>query len=199
MTIATLEPERIGEAARVLASAFVTNPVNVGAFGAAQLERNVVFFDRVLRAMKGPKFVSLVDGRIVGAIHWVDSPACQFSSIERLRMTPGLVRGIGIRSTRRLISWTSTWARRDPREAHLHLGPIGVAPEFQGRHLGHELMGRYCEALDRSGALGYLETDRPENVSFYQRFGFVVSGQADVLGVPNYFMTARLARSGRES
>jgi hypothetical protein len=35
---------------------------------------------------------------------------------------------------------------------------------------------------------GYLETDKPENVTLYERFGFKVTGEAKVFGVPNWFM-----------
>ena len=49
-------------------------------------------------------------------------------------------------------------------------------------------MQRYCETLERTGACGYLETDRPENVSFYRRFGFEIIEEVPVLGVLNYFM-----------
>jgi hypothetical protein len=49
-------------------------------------------------------------------------------------------------------------------------------------------MERYCEELDQAAAAGYLETDRPENVDFYKRFGFRVVETAPVLGVDNYFM-----------
>ena len=133
--------------------------------------------------------MATVDGEIAGVIHWVEAPACQFSALERLRMSPSLVRGVGLRSALRIVSWTGTWARHDPRQPHSHLGPIGVAPEFQGRRIGHALMDRYCAELERSGARGYLETDRPENIVFYQRFGFEVVKQVDVLGVPNYLMS----------
>ena len=34
---------------------------------------------------------------------------------------------------------------------------------------------------------GYLETDKPENVTLYERFGFKVTGEAKVFGVPNWF------------
>jgi hypothetical protein len=50
-------------------------------------------------------------------------------------------------------------------------------------------MQRYCDQLDTSGQEGYLETDRPGNVPFYEGFGFRVTGELQVLGVPNYFMT----------
>ena len=55
----------------------------------------------------------------------------------------------------------------------MHLGPIGVAPEAQGQGIGTALMNRYIEHLKQERSAGYLETDRPENVEFYKKFGFV--------------------------
>jgi hypothetical protein len=46
----------------------------------------------------------------------------------------------------------------------------------------------YCEDLDRTATSGYLETDRPENVAFYQRFGFEVKEEIPILGTPNFLM-----------
>jgi hypothetical protein len=42
--------------------------------------------------------------------------------------------------------------------------------------------------MDRYGAHSYLETDKSENVRFYQKFEFEVISQASVLEVPNWFM-----------
>jgi hypothetical protein len=39
--------------------------------------------------------------------------------------------------------------------------------------------------------MSYLETDRPENVTFYRRFGFEIVQQEPVLGVLNFFMVRR--------
>jgi hypothetical protein len=49
-------------------------------------------------------------------------------------------------------------------------------------------MDLYCEGLDRTGQAGYLETHRPENVSFYRRFGFETTGEVSVLAVRNDLM-----------
>ncbi len=183
-----LRPEQMQEAAHVLAQAFVTNPLHLVAFGPSHFGKNEAFFRGALAVMKGPKLVATDGSRILGLIHWVHAPDCQFSRLEKLRMIPVLVRGLGLGSALRVGSWLSAWSKHDPSEAHVHLGPIGVTPEAQGRHIGHRLMERYCETLERTGACGYLETDRPENVSFYRRFGFEIIEEIPVLGVLNYFM-----------
>jgi ribosomal protein S18 acetylase RimI-like enzyme len=103
-------------------------------------------------------------------------------------MLPAMVKGFGFCSAFKVGSWLSAWSTHDPAAPHIHLGPIGVAPEAQGLHIGRCLMERYCEELDRTNALGYLETDRPANVEFYKRFGFEVTETAPILRVVNYFM-----------
>jgi hypothetical protein len=42
--------------------------------------------------------------------------------------------------------------------------------------------------MDAAKANAYLETDKPENVRFYERFGFEVVREEVVLGVPNSYM-----------
>lgn len=188
ITITELPIEQTETAIGVLARAFVTNPVHVAAFGSSKLESNKVFFRIGLAAMKGERFIGTDGSRILGVAHWVRSPACQFSAFEKLRMMPRMVSGLGLGSALKVISWVSTWSKHDPREPHIHLGPIAVEPDAQGRHVGSKLMEEYCAELDRAETAGYLETDRPENVAFYRRFGFEVTETAPVLGVETYFM-----------
>ena len=188
IVIDPLRSEKRDAAARVLARAFITNPVNIAAFGALNFASNEAFFRAALAMMKGQKLVAVDGSLILGVIHWVHSPKCQFSGAEKLRMIPPMVKGLGLLSSLKVGSWMSAWSKRDPAEPHIHLGPIGVDPKAQGRGIGHRLMERYCEELDRAAVAGYLETDRPENLDFYKRFGFQVVETAPVLGVDNYFM-----------
>jgi ribosomal protein S18 acetylase RimI-like enzyme len=185
--VGRLAEERRSEAIRVLARAFASNPLHISAFGSS-LARNEAFFHVGLSAFKGPKFVAISDSTIVGFIHWVDSPHCQFSAVEKLRMMPGMVNHFGLRSALKVGSWLSAWGKQDCAEPHSHLGPIGVAPEEQGRSIGQQLMALYCETLDQDHKVGYLETDKAGNVDFYKRFGFHVTSTITVLGVPNFFM-----------
>jgi ribosomal protein S18 acetylase RimI-like enzyme len=183
-----LRSEQRDAAARVLARAFITNPVNIAAFGAPNFVSNEAFFRAALPMMKGQQLVAVDGSQILGVIHWVHSTKCQSSGAEKLRMIPAMVKGLGLLSSVKVGSWMAAWSKRDPPEPHIHLGPIGVAPEAQGRGVGRRLMERYCEELDRAAIAGYLETDRPENVDFYKRFGFRLVETGPVLGVDNYFM-----------
>lgn len=185
--------EMTAETSRVLARAFVANPQNMAAFGPNQLARNETFFRNGLAVMKGTKLVAIQGSNIVGFIHWVQSPACQLTGMEKLKTVPAMVGGLGLRSALRLGTWLSAWERYDPKPAHLHLGPIGVDPAVQGHRIGQRLMGEYCRTLDQAGIAGYLETDRPGNVGFYHCFGFETVKQVPVLGVPNFLMQ-RIAR-----
>lgn len=186
--IVPLPTEQTETAIGVLARAFVTNPLHIAAFGPSRIDSNEAFFRVGLAAMKGEKLVAVDGPRMLGVAHWVDSSNCQYSASEKLRMMPRMLRGLGLGSAIKVISWVSTWARHDPIEPHSHLGPIAVDPGAQGRHIGSMLMEKYCAEIDDSGMVGYLETDRPENVDFYQRFGFVVTETAKAIGVETYFM-----------
>lgn len=183
-----LNPADTREAVRALARAFVTNPLHVAAFGAGKLARNEAFFRLGLAAMRGPKLTAMEGSRVLGFVHWVRAPGCRHTGGQKLAMMPGLVSGLGLGAALRVRKWFEAWERIHPIEPHLHLGPIGVSPEAQGRHIGHELMEHFCAEADRGGALGYLETDRGENTAFYERFGFQTFHSAPVLGVVNFYM-----------
>jgi ribosomal protein S18 acetylase RimI-like enzyme len=188
ITIEEFNPEMTDDTVDVLARAFVTNPLNIAVFGVGQVSANQAFFRGGLRVMRGRKLVALDGGRIIGFIHWVTSPRCQFSIVEKLAMLPRMIQEFGLQRSLRISSWLATWSRHDPKDPHCHLGPIGIDPNAQGRGIGQRLMSLYCEDLDRTATAGYLETDRPENVAFYQRFGFEVTHEMPVVGTPNFLM-----------
>jgi len=71
---------------------------------------------------------------------------------------------------------------------HLHIDPLGVAPDLQGRGIGSQLLTEFCKVADDRSTAGYLETDTIRNVRLYQRFGFVVVSHASVLGHTDWFM-----------
>ena len=64
-----------------------------------------------------------------------------------------------------------------PEEPHWYLAIVGVEPNAQGRGLGTDLMRHAVARCDQEGALAYLESSNPRNISLYLRHGFEVIGE----------------------
>jgi hypothetical protein len=86
-------------------------------------------------------------------------------------------------------------APRPRPEPHWHLGPVAVDSHLHNQGIGAAMMADFCARMDGRAALSYLETDKSENVHFYQTFGYTVVAEGQVLGVPNWFVS-RPARVG---
>lgn len=182
-------------AGRVLGAAFASSPLERAVRGTIddRQRRGLVRAYTATCRLPGHVSVAWSDERIVGAIRWVESPRCQLRWSQKLTMAPTAIAAFG-RKLPRAMAWVAAWSSRDPSEPHVHLGPIGVEPALQGHGIGSQMLAEYCEQLDLAGDAGYLETDKPENVRLYERFGFEVRSRAFVLGVQNWFMWRRPAR-----
>jgi ribosomal protein S18 acetylase RimI-like enzyme len=71
-----------------------------------------------------------------------------------------------------------------PDEPHWYLPMIGVEPNSQGRGLGGDLMRHVCARCDQDGALAYLESSNPRNISLYLRHGFEIMREIQVGAAP---------------
>jgi ribosomal protein S18 acetylase RimI-like enzyme len=189
VAITRMSPAELPEAGRVLGAAFVSSPLEQAVRGTIddRQRRGLVRAYTATCRLPGEVSVAWSADRIVGAIRWVESPRCQLRWSQKLVMAPTAIAAFG-RKLPRAMTWVAAWSMRDPSEPHVHLGPIGVEPALQGRGIGSQMLAVYCEQLDLAGDAGYLETDKPENVRLYERFGFEVQSQAFVLGVQNWFM-----------
>ncbi|PAQ13488.1 GNAT family N-acetyltransferase [Bacillaceae bacterium SAOS 7] len=77
-----------------------------------------------------------------------------------------------------------------PSIAHHYLIMIGVKPENQGKGIGKALLEHLLHTVhtDNKSQGVALDTENAENVSLYRRFGFVLSGEAQIDKVPVYCM-----------
>src|SRR5258705_7450513 len=97
----------------------------------------------------------VVDGdKVIGFMHWVESPGCRYSAGKRISLVPTMLGGFGLKSTLRVGSWLSAWAKNDDAGRHVHFGPIGVDPRFSGKGIGGRMMKHFCSALDATSAVG---------------------------------------------
>ena len=81
-----------------------------------------------------------------------------------------------------------------PRFPHWYLAWFGVDGAIQGRGFGGELMKRCLRIVDEDHLPTYLNTSNPRNISFYERPGFEVPGEAQAGGCPPVLSMLRAAQ-----
>jgi len=196
ISLRELNRSELKEAAQVLARAMRDNPVNVRVFGPQADRRGKAmlrFFEPVIHALhaRGAVLGAFCGTTLVGVCAMAPPGRCQPPIAEKLSILPAVVLGNPLGVPLRVLRWTAAWARRDWQEAHWHLGPVAVDPASQRQGIGVAMLTNFCAQMDKRSALSYLETDKPENVRFYGRFGYTLVAEASVLGIRNWFMLRR--------
>jgi GNAT superfamily N-acetyltransferase len=190
-TVRPLAPDETEAACQVIGLAFADNPSSL-AVVRGDRSRAIRTMERSVRAVKlggGFSHVLVAErhGRLLGVLNATPWPHCQLSLREQLRSAPALVRVMGS-ALPRAMTMTRARARHDRRQAHWHLGPIGVHPDHQGEGVGSAPLGAFLERVDQVGSPAFLETDVDFNVVLYERFGFRVVGRQDILAIDTRFM-----------
>jgi len=182
--ISLMEKSDVQAAASVLSRAMLQNPLHVAVFqgrGEAQRMEIEAMFSGLLEALPGVVFLAKEGDDLIGVMRM---KSCDGIKDVEEPEGPRDDQDVSWRKH----AWLSEWARREPQRQHWHLGPIGVLPSHQGTGVGSMLMQRFCHEVDLCRAEAYLETDLDKNVRFYEKFGFRLVAEADVLGVLNRFM-----------
>ena len=199
LEVGALDAAEKEEAMGVVVRGMRDNPLHVAVFGedpeirARRVRRLLGGAFAVLGLQRHMLAARSADGAIVGVVGMLPPPEDRPTIAQQLRLLPRLL-STGPRAAVRAASWMGTWAKHDPEEPHWHVGPVAVDAHLQGKGVGSRLMRVFCAKMDAAHENAYLETDKPENVRFYERFGFEVVGEQHVLDVPNWFMLRRPAR-----
>ncbi len=177
-------------AARILSAAMLSNPIHVAVLQGQSKDQREYLEARFAGLLLGNPQEVLVakhGGKMVGVLRSYPCKGHQRSP-EEARERDHIGEAEPVDLDARIAHWHEVWDRHDPPEPHIHLGPVGVLPEFQGRGIGRGLMIRFCARVDSEGKPAFLETDRPENVRFYEKSGFRVVDEIRLFGVPIFFM-----------
>jgi ribosomal protein S18 acetylase RimI-like enzyme len=178
------------QASSVLSIAMVSNPIHVAVLqGQGETERGrlKVMFMEMLIERPREVFVAKHDSTIIGVVRSQECHGEQ-AKLEQVTVKNEIDEAALNDTDSRIAHWLSIWDEHDPPEPHRHLGPVGVLPQFQGHGIGSKMMESFCAKLDANSEPGYLETDRSENVGFYERFRFRVVGETDIFDIRTYFM-----------
>ncbi|OBK22137.1 GNAT family acetyltransferase [Mycobacterium asiaticum] len=174
----------VGELARTLGRAFFDDPVTTWIVPdddvrRAQLHRVFATMTRHHHLAKGGVEVAC-DGPGIGAAALWDPPnGWQESRWAQLRQMPAFLRVTGLRSARgRVVQ--EIMKREHPEEPHWYLAVLGSDPTVRGKGFGQVLMQSRLDRCDAEYCPAYLESSKPENVPYYERFGFRVTGEITI-------------------
>jgi len=191
--VAPLEKAELAQVAVILACAFRDNALN----------RAVIASDEPNRRLRSNRYgmlgllpvahdlgsvlVAKSERVITGAL--VSSPPDRFplpppAWWPRLRCLVGQ----GWRVAQRWGDVFDALLQLHPIEPHWYLATLGVEPSQQRRGVGAALLDAWLIGVDRSGLPAYLETDAASNVAYYQRAGFRVANETEILGVSVWCM-----------
>ncbi len=194
LQIRHVTPPEIAIAAAVLGRGMRDNPLSVQAMGSAPAFREQALtgvfraFIGLEIAKKGEVLGAFQDGRLVGVCGMMRPGCCQLAPGEKIALLPRLLMSCGVRGTGRLLAQFGAWSKRDLKEPHWHLGPVGIERELQGRGIGSRLLRAFCDHMDAEHSAAWLETDKARNVTFYKKFGFEVLREEPVNGTTNWYM-----------
>ncbi len=202
LEIGASDPSEIGAVLGLISRGMRENPTHVAALGEdpeRRQKRVHRIFSKVLPVMGHFDHLLVArhpDNTVLGVLGMAAPGRCQPNAKQRMQLTLGLL-PLGPYALSRSLRWVGTWEKHDPEERHWHLGPVAVDAHLQGMGIGSKLMRVFCAQMDAAEETAYLETDKPENVRSYERFGFEIVGEEQVIGVPNWYM-ARPARGKRD-
>ncbi|MGP9694214.1 GNAT family N-acetyltransferase [Brachybacterium sp. AOP25-B2-12] len=173
----------LDETAAVLARAFAPDPIGSALVPSDRpVERLTLLFRANLeRVLLSPHAIDLaVDPatwQVLGATIWV-GPDREGSGAGLLDGLIGTTRAaaLAVRATGpllgRLVRTEREGERARPTSPHWYLESIGADPRAGRRGVGKALLNHRLAILDRLHLPAYLESSKPANDPYYERFGF---------------------------
>ena len=180
LVIRDLRPVDQAGAVDLLTEAFLEFPLLrlvVGTDTGARDRLRRIFAMEFEPGSQASAIVAELDGRVVGALTYLDSPSCSAMSAGRMfrfmRIAgPRIVRAIRV---------FGRVERVHLRAPHRHLPSVAVLPALQSQGIGQRLMEEFHRRADGAGRPAYLETirwtdpERPSHERFYTRLDYRVA------------------------
>lgn len=190
----TATSDDIPHLAEVLGRAFQDDPVtswimpdperrrrNLPAVYAMQLRTVFIAQQATQLAVRG--------GTIQAGALWNPPGKSKDSPLTQLRQLAGALRLAG-RGFGRLMRINIALEHARPQQPHWYLAQLGTDPEAQGTGLGRVLVESRLARCDEAVEAAYLEASG-SNVAYYERFGFVMTGEISVDAGPTVYSMLR--------
>jgi GNAT superfamily N-acetyltransferase len=164
--------------AAALARAFDDDPVMIWLFGDTsrkRLARLARFFAHEAHRHQRKGQVLTNDDQ-EGAAFWDAPGTWRPGFADLLRSLPILAPAVNVRIPRSLRGFKAIETAH-PRAPHWYLSVLGTDPPAQGKGVGRTLVQPVLDRCDREGLGAYLESSKEQNIPYYERFGFTVTGE----------------------
>lgn len=125
-----------------------------------------------------------VDDDVRGAAIWATPGHWRSGFRDLLHMAVPSARLLGLGLGRGLRTITTMERHHPSSPPHWYLSVLGADPAFQGHGIGGALIRAVTDRLDEEGVPAYLESSKPANVPYYQRFGFADSDPLPLTACP---------------
>lgn len=163
----------------IIADGFSDDPICNWVFGGPEAIRP--FFTLLARETYLPRGSGHRTDDSSGVALWV--PPGVSNQVGRWTGIKSLLLGIrhgGLTTLRRGAKVDAQLGPRKPKGDYYYLFAIAVRRGARGHGIGHELMLPTMRRIDAEGAAAYVESSSEKNLTFYQRFGFEVTGEIEL-------------------
>jgi ribosomal protein S18 acetylase RimI-like enzyme len=182
------------QAASVLGEAFADEPVSMAVYRNFSHERRakaltVDFSAELAVALQKGHPIQISQDNEVIAVALIYQPGAY--PLPRLDQWMFLIKSVlrnGWYDVRSWMKWQTTADKFHPPNAHYYLEYIGVDPVHQGQGLGSCLIRHMIAQADAEGVSCYLENASPRNLPLYQKFGFKILNEQQIIGFTTWFM-----------
>lgn len=210
-TVTAIDRGELGSAARVLAAAFMDDPLyrHFLPRDADRASFLLALSSSLLGALRKHGAVLAAhddDTTLRGVIGIVPPERYPLSLGSELRIASAITASVWWRpaaigfARRAMRAWRVIGAYHPATPPHFYLCVVGVSPDAQGTGVGRALVGPALAQADARGQAFYLETANPQNLPFYRRFGFEVMHELDVGGgAPPVWTMVRAAVAPRDA
>lgn len=181
-------------AAQVLGAAFVDDPVAVASYPGYISNRlvqalTIDFTAELEVCIRRGYPIQVNNNGTVMAAAIIYPPGCYpLPWIDRWMIQLKSIIGNGLYDIRNWLKWLKEVEKYHPKEAHFYLEYLGVDPQHQGMRIGTSLLQHLTARADAEGVGCYLENASPRNLPFYQRAGFTILAQKEIIEIPTWFM-----------
>ena len=204
--ISLIRAAQVPSAARVLANAFADAPrFDYLLQGDARRHAKLTWYwGAVIRACIHSgwtvQVIGGVDRSTVRAVAIWEPPhqvKHSFFTLVRSGLMAAPLR-LGLPAYRRRRALGRLLAELDPPQPCWYLDTIGVEPSDQRTGLGTAMISTMLLKIDEQPLPSFLDTSAPENLGYYERFGFRVTAESRLPnGLPLWGMTRPPRSSGR--